>query len=210
MTRKERLKKYRRIWKKNKFYYYCKDPDIFDPYYVDLFDIKDGKCKDEVCWGKMRRIGRLEGDEGVEDVGVTSFGDVVVVRREKKEFGWWKDWCVVEWFREKSLVRRIRIEGRKYSGLVCYIARPHLTIIGECVYITDTINNIYEIPRHIEGKTPEDDEILISEDNPKYLLLSEDDNEVFEVFGFDVSENSLMVFGIIPGPQSFAFFHYDK
>ncbi|CAI9742765.1 Hypothetical predicted protein [Octopus vulgaris] len=87
ITQEERHKKYQRIWRNNKDYYYCDDPYIFDPYYVDVVDIKDGKCKDEVCGGKMRRLGRFEGEEGVDDVGVTSFGDVVVVRREKKEKG---------------------------------------------------------------------------------------------------------------------------
>ncbi|CAI9742996.1 Hypothetical predicted protein [Octopus vulgaris] len=81
ITQEERHKKYQRMWENNKDYYYCDDPDIFDPYYVDVVDIKDGKCKDEVCRGKMGRLGRLEGDEGVDDVGVTSFGDVVVLRR---------------------------------------------------------------------------------------------------------------------------------
>ncbi|CAI9742825.1 Hypothetical predicted protein [Octopus vulgaris] len=115
ITQEERHKKYKRIWRNNKYYYYCKDFDIFDPYYVDVVDFEDGKCKDEVCRGKMGRLGRFEGDEGVDDVGVTSFGDVVVVRREMKEegFGYWEVLCFVEWFREKSLVRRIRIERRK-------------------------------------------------------------------------------------------------
>ncbi|CAI9742838.1 Hypothetical predicted protein [Octopus vulgaris] len=212
ITQEERHKKYERRWEKNKDYYYCKDPDIFDTYYVDVVDIKDGKCKDEVCRGKMGRLGRFEGDEGVLDgVGVTSFGDVVVVRWEmKEEFGIWEVFCFVEWFREKSLVRRIRIEGGRFYDPEYYISRPRLTIIGECVYITDTINNIYEIPRHIEEETSEDDEILRLEDNPKYLLLRGDDNEVSEVLGLDVSDNSLMVFGIIPGRQSFAFFYFDK
>ncbi|XP_036371278.1 uncharacterized protein LOC118768601 [Octopus sinensis] len=209
ITQEERHKKYRRIWKNNKDYYYCIDSDIFDPYYVDVVDIKDGKCKDEVCDGKMRRWGRFEGYEGVVDgVGVTSFGDVVVLRRE---LGVREVFCLVEWFREKSLVRRIRIAEERVFGLeYYYTARPRLTIIGECVYITDFINNIYEIPRHIEEETSEDDEILRLEDNPKYLLLRGDDNEVFEVLGLDVSDNSLMVFGIIPGRQSFAFFYFDK
>ncbi|CAI9743015.1 Hypothetical predicted protein [Octopus vulgaris] len=212
ITQEERHKKYKRIWANNKYYYFCKDLDIFDPYYVDVVDIKDGKCKDEVCRGKMGRLGRFEGDEGVKDVGVTSFGDVVVLRREtkKRRFGWWEVFCFVEWFREKSLVRRIRIEeifdGREYN----YIPRPRLTIIGECVYITDSRNNIYEIPGHIEEETSEDDEILGLKDNPKYLLLRWFDNEVFEVLGLDVSDNSLMVFGIIPGRQPFAFFYFDK
>ncbi|CAI9743092.1 Hypothetical predicted protein [Octopus vulgaris] len=211
ITQEERHKKYERRWMNNKYYFYCKDPTLFDPYYVDVVDIKDGKCKDEVCRGKIRRCGRFEGDEGVDDVGVTSFGDVVVVRREwKKEFELWNDLCFVEWFRENLLVRRIRIEGSIFYGLDYYIPRPHLTIIGECVYITDRRNNIYEIPRHIEEETSEDDEILGLKDNPKYLLLRNIDNEVFEVLGLDVSDNSLMVFGIIPGRQSFAFFYYEK
>ncbi|CAI9743078.1 Hypothetical predicted protein [Octopus vulgaris] len=215
ITQEERDKKYVRMWENNKDYYHCIDPDIFDPYYVDVVDIKDGKCKDEVCHGKMGRLGRLEGDEGVVDgVGVTTFGDVVVLRREKKEkvewFEWWDVFCFVEWFREKSLVRRIRIEGGIIFGQEYYIPRPRQTIIGECVYITDFRNNIYEIPRHIEEETSEDDEILRSKDNPKYLLLRKDDNEVFEVLSLDVSDNSLMVFGIIPGRQSFAFFYFDK
>ncbi|CAI9742750.1 Hypothetical predicted protein [Octopus vulgaris] len=192
ITQEERHKKYKREWKNNKDYYYCDDPDIFDPYYVDVVDIKDGKCKDEVCRGKMGRFGRFEGDEGVEGVGVTSFGDVVVVRREKEEewSGWsemeerwterWDVLCFVEWFREKSLVRRIRIKERMSYDQEYYIPRPRLTIIGECVYITDTLNNIYEIPRHIEEETSEDDEILELEDNPKYLLLRGDDNEVLK------------------------------
>ncbi|CAI9743159.1 Hypothetical predicted protein [Octopus vulgaris] len=212
ITQEERDKKYKRIWRNNKDYYYCDDPDIFDPYYVDVVDIKDGKCKDEVCRGKMRRWGRMEGEEGVLDgVGVTSFGDVVVLRREmeKEESGRLKVFCFVEWFREKSLVRRIRIE-EIFIDLGYYIARPRLTIIGECVYITDLINNIYEIPGHIEEETSEDDEILELEDNRKYLLLRGYDNEVLEVLGLDVSDNSLMVFGIILGRQSFAFFYFDK
>ncbi|CAI9742759.1 Hypothetical predicted protein [Octopus vulgaris] len=196
----------------NKDYYYCKDPDIFDPYYVDVVDIKDGKCKDEVCRGKMRRLGRFEEMKGVDDVGVTSFGDVFVLRREIKEKGSGVvgSFCFVEWFREKSLVRRIRIGGGRFYVLGYYTARPRLTIIGECVYITDLNNNIYEIPGHIEEETSEDDEIRGLKDNPKYLLLRGDDNEVFEVLGLDVSDNSLMVFGIIPGRQSFAFFYFDK
>ncbi|CAI9742836.1 Hypothetical predicted protein [Octopus vulgaris] len=211
ITQEERDKKYDRIWRNNKDCYYCDDPDIFDPYYVDVVDFKDGKCKDEVCRGKIRRFGRFEGDEGVEGVGVTSFGDVVVVRREvKKESVKWEVLCFVEWFREKSLVRRIRIEERRFYVLEYYIPRPRLTIIGECVYITDLRNNIYEIPRHIEEETSEDDEILGLKDNPKYLLLRVDDNEVYEVLGLDVSDNSLMVFGIIPGRQPFAFFYFDK
>ncbi|CAI9743080.1 Hypothetical predicted protein [Octopus vulgaris] len=213
ITQEERDKKYQRIWENNKDYYYCKDPNIFDPYYVDVVDIKDGKCKDEVCRGKMKRKGRFAGDEGVDGVGVTSFGDVVVVRREMKEEDkpvWWKIFCVVEWFREKSLVRRIGTKATITSNLQYYIPRRHLTIIGECVYITDRRNNIYEIPQHIEEEITENNEILIYEYNPKYLLLREDDNEVFEVLGLDVSDNSLMVFGIIPGRQSFAFFYFDK
>ncbi|CAI9743157.1 Hypothetical predicted protein [Octopus vulgaris] len=74
----------------------------------------------------------------------------------------------------------------------------------------EIMNNIYEIPRHIEEETSEDYEILGLKDNPKYLLLRRDDNEVFAVLGLDVSDNSLMVFGIIPGRQSFAFFYFDK
>ncbi|CAI9742766.1 Hypothetical predicted protein [Octopus vulgaris] len=210
ITQKERHKKYQRRWLNNKDYYLCKDLNLFDPYYVDVVDFEDGKCKDEVCRGKMRRWGRWEGDEGVYDVGVTSFGDVVVLRREVKESGGWYVFCFVEWFREKSLLRRIRIEKGKFYGWEDYIARPRLTIIGECVYVTDTRNNIYEIPRHIEEETSEDDEILRLKDNPKYLLLRKDDNEVFEVLGLDVSDNSLMVFGIIPGRQPFAFFYFDK
>ncbi|CAI9742889.1 Hypothetical predicted protein [Octopus vulgaris] len=213
ITQEERDKKYQRIWANNKYYYICNDSYIFDPYYVDVVDIKDGKCKDEVCRGKVGRRGRLEGDEGVvEDVGVTSFGDVVVLRREmeEKESGDWDVLCFVEWFREKSLVRKIRIEEEIFINPEYYIARPRLTIIGECVYITDLINNIYEIPRHIEEETSEDIEILRSKDNSKYLLLRGDDNEVDEVLGLDVSDNSLMVFGIIPGRQSFAFFYFDK
>ncbi|CAI9742910.1 Hypothetical predicted protein [Octopus vulgaris] len=212
ITQEERDKKYEREWENNKDHYYCMDANLFDPYYVDVVDIKDGKCKDEVCRGKMARWRRLEGDEGVDGVGVTSFGDVVVVRRDwkEKESGWWEVLCFVEWFREKSLVRRIGIEGGVFSLLRCYYPSPHLTIIGECVYITDLKNNIYEIPRHIEEEASEDDEILISEDNPKYLLLRNIDNEVFEVLGLDVSDNSLMVFGIIPGRQYFAFFYFDK
>ncbi|CAI9742813.1 Hypothetical predicted protein [Octopus vulgaris] len=211
ITQEERHKKYERRWENNKDYYLCKGLDIFDTYYVDVVDFEDGKCKDEVCGGKMRRWGRFEGDEGVLDgVGVTSFGDVVVVRRKmKKEFGIWGVYCFVEWFREKSLVRRIRIK-EIFIGLECYISRPRLTIIGECVYITDTRNNIYEIPGHIEEETSEDDEILRLKDNPKYSLLRGEDNEVSEVLGLDVSDNSLMVFGIIPGRQSFAFFYFDK
>ncbi|CAI9742860.1 Hypothetical predicted protein [Octopus vulgaris] len=210
ITQEERQKKYKRIWRNNKYYYYCMDLDIFDPYYVDVVDIKDGKFKDEVCRGNMWRRGRLEGDEGVDGVGVTSFGDVVVLRREMKESGIWEVYCFVEWFREKSLVRRIRIEEGIFFDPGYYIPRPLLTIIGECVYITDIRNNIYEIPQHIEEETSEDDEILGLKDNPKYLLLREDDNEVYEVLGLDVSDNSLMVFGIIPGRQSFAFFYFDK
>ncbi|CAI9742652.1 XP_014783180.1PREDICTED: uncharacterized protein LOC106878473 [Octopus vulgaris] len=213
ITQKERHKKYKRIWINNKDYYFCNDPDIFDPYYVDVVDIKDGKCKDEVCRGKMRRFGRLEGDEGVLDgVGVTSFGDVVVVRKEMEKERWPERWdvlCFVEWFREKSLVRRIRIKEAVFV-MEYYIPRPRLTIIGECVYITDFRNNIYEIPRHIEEETSEDIKIRGLEDNPKYLLLRGEDNEVSEVLGLDVSDNSLMVFGIIPGRQSFAFFYFDK
>ncbi|CAI9742769.1 Hypothetical predicted protein [Octopus vulgaris] len=147
ITQEERDEKYERR-RYNKDNYYCDDPDIFDPFYVDVVDIKDGKCKDEVCRGKVGRLGRFEGDEGVDDVGVTSFGDVVVLRREYL--------CFVEWFREKSLVRRIRIGGRIYVLEYYYTARPRLTIIGECVYITDLDNNIYEIPRHIEEETSED------------------------------------------------------
>ncbi|CAI9742868.1 XP_014783180.1PREDICTED: uncharacterized protein LOC106878473 [Octopus vulgaris] len=213
ITQEERHKKYQRRWENNKGYYYCKDPDIFDPYYVDVVDIKDGKCKDEVCHGKMRRWRRLEEDEGVDGVGVTSFGDVVVLRREMEEkgSGGWEVFCFVEWFREKSLVRWIRMgEGISYGLEYYYIPRPRLTIIGECVYITDLINDIYEIPRHIEEETSEVIKIQGLKDNPKYLLLRGDDNEVFEVLGLDVSDNSLMVFGIIPGRQSFAFFYFDK
>ncbi|CAI9742842.1 Hypothetical predicted protein [Octopus vulgaris] len=212
ITQEERDKKYKRIWEKNKDYYYCKDSFIFDPYYVDVVDFEDGICKDEVCRGKMRRLGRFEGDEGVEDVGVTSFGDVVVLKKEMEEkgSGGREVFCFVEWFREKTLVRRIRIDERIFSFLGEYIQRPRLTIIGECVYITDFRNNIYEIPRHIEEETSEDDEILRLKDNSNYLLLRWDDNEVFEVLGLDVSDNSLMVFGIIPGRHSFAFFYFDK
>ncbi|CAI9743216.1 Hypothetical predicted protein [Octopus vulgaris] len=213
ITQEQRHKKYRRIRENNKVYYYCDDPNTFDSYYVDVdvVDIKDGKCKDEVCHGKMRRLGRFEGDSVVDDVGVTSFGDVFFLRGEmKEEFGSWAVLCIVEWFREKSLVRKMRIGGRGFYGLEYYIPRPRLTIIGECVYITDIENNIYEIPRHIEEETSEDNDILILKDNPKYLLPRGDDNEVFEVLGLDVSENSLMVFGIIPGRQPFAFFYFEK
>ncbi|XP_036371031.1 uncharacterized protein LOC115226813 [Octopus sinensis] len=131
ITQEERHKKYQRIWRNNKYYYFCKDLDILDPYYVDVVDIKDGKCKDEVYRGEMRRWGRFEGDDGVDGVGVTSFGDVVVLGREmkKEDFGQCEALCFVEWFREKSLVRRIRIGGMFY-GLEYYIPRPRLTIIG--------------------------------------------------------------------------------
>ncbi|CAI9720135.1 Hypothetical predicted protein [Octopus vulgaris] len=135
ITQEVRDEKYRR-WENNKYYYYCIDP-IFDPYYVGVVDIKDGKCKDEVCRGKMRRWGRLEGDEGVDGLGVTSFGDVVMRREMKKimevEIGIWEVSCFVEWLREMSLVRKIRIGERMFSFLEYYTPRPHLSIIGECI-----------------------------------------------------------------------------
>uniref|UniRef100_A0A0L8H2Q7 Uncharacterized protein n=1 Tax=Octopus bimaculoides TaxID=37653 RepID=A0A0L8H2Q7_OCTBM len=189
-------------------YYLCKESEANDSYYVDVVDMKDGKCKDEVCRGKKGRWRRIDGDARILDVRVTSSGDVVVMRREVEIDMRADDFCIVEWLREKSLVRRIRI-GEKYERGY-YIQRPRLSTIGECVYITDRLNNIFQMPEHIEGETSEDIEILSLKNNAKYLLLRTDDNEVFEVLGFDASENSFMVFGIIPGRQSFAFFHYDK
>ncbi|CAI9742569.1 Hypothetical predicted protein [Octopus vulgaris] len=213
LTEDERNNNYRKKWYNEKFCFLCDDNDAYGSYYVDVVDIKDGKCKDEVCHGKMARYKKLKGEALVDDVGVTSFGDVVVVRREgkkKDEDGEWvDDLCFVEWFREKSLVRRIRIKDIFYVGEFC-IQTPHLHTIGEYVYITDTANCIYQIPGHVEQQTSEEIEVLKPENIQNYLLLRWDDNEVFEVLGFDVSENSLMVFGIIPGRQSFAFFHYDK
>ncbi|XP_014776765.1 uncharacterized protein LOC106873774 [Octopus bimaculoides] len=204
-------KYYNRIYKYNDNQLVCGGHYIRDSYYVDKVDVKDGVCKYEVCHVKMRTYERFEGEEVVVDVGVTSFGDVVVVKREwkKNKFGGLDNLSFVEWFREKTLVRRIKLEGINY--LQEYdIQGPRLTKIGECVYITDKENNIYQIPGHIEQQTSEDIEILTLKDIQKYLLLRKDDNEVFQVLGFHISDDSFMVFGIIPGRQSFAFFYYDK
>ncbi|XP_029654165.1 zinc finger protein 431-like [Octopus sinensis] len=128
ITQEERHKKYKSKWRNNKDYYICDDPSIFDPYYVDVVDIKDGKCKDEVRREKMRRLGRLEGDEGVVDgVGVTSFGDVVVLGKQiKKEFGIWGVYCFVEWFREKSLKGSLTSHKRLHKGEKTY----HCNVCG--------------------------------------------------------------------------------
>ncbi|CAI9743730.1 Hypothetical predicted protein [Octopus vulgaris] len=210
ITQNERNKNYEKEIYNNRFYYFCKDPDACDSYYVDVVDINDGEIKYEVCRGKTKMLGKLEGEAVVFDVGVTSFGDVIVVRREtdKEELGRWVDLCFVEWYREKSLVRRIALEGKYYVG--DNIHRTRLITVGKNVYIRDRKNSIYQIPGHIEQETSEDSEDLTLKDIKKYSLLKQGDNEVFHVLGFDISENSFMVFGIIPGRQSFAFFFYDK
>ncbi|XP_036371046.1 uncharacterized protein LOC115226288 [Octopus sinensis] len=170
----------------------------------DVVDINDGTCKYEVCLGETMKYGKYEGDAVVFDVAVTAFGDVVVVRaeyEEEEDLNYDYDFCLVDWYREESLVRRIELVPGEIN-FKFDIYRPCLTVVGEYVYITDLENNIYQIPGQTEHQT--------SENTAKYLLLRWDDNEVFQVLGFDASDNSFMVFGIIPGRQSFAFFHYDK
>uniref|UniRef100_A0A0L8HQM5 Uncharacterized protein n=1 Tax=Octopus bimaculoides TaxID=37653 RepID=A0A0L8HQM5_OCTBM len=211
ITPHERDKHYGRFFYNNNFHYFCKDPNAYNSYYVDVVDLNDGTCKYEVCHGKTSEYGKLEGDSVVFDVVVTYFGDVVVARREKEEGGQWcdDDHYFVDWYTEQSLVRRIKLQPR-YNRSKYNIYRPCLTAVDEYVYIKDAQDNIYQIPGHIESQTFEDSEHLQTKDIEKYLLLREDDNEVFQVLGFDISDNSFMVFGIFPGHQSFAFFHYDK
>ncbi|CAI9742581.1 XP_036371046.1uncharacterized protein LOC115226288 [Octopus vulgaris] len=203
ITQNEREKNYNERHYNNT-YYKCIDHDAYDSYYVDVVDINDGTCKYEVCLGETMKYGKYEGDAVVFDVAVTAFGDVVVVRAESKEeedLNYDYDFCLVDWYREESLVRRIELVAGEIN-FKFDIYRPCLTVVGEYVYITDLENNIYQIPGQTEHET--------SENTAKYLLLRWDDNEVFQVLGFDASDNSFMVFGIIPGRQSFAFFHYDK
>uniref|UniRef100_A0A0L8GBS9 Uncharacterized protein n=1 Tax=Octopus bimaculoides TaxID=37653 RepID=A0A0L8GBS9_OCTBM len=204
ITQNERDKHYKVKYYNKNIYYACINPDAYDSYYVDVVDINDGTCKYEVCYGETMKYGKYEGDAVVFDVAVTAFGDVVVVRTETKkveELNCEYDFCLVDWYREESLVRRIElVPGEINFKLDIY--RPCLTAVGEYVYITDLENNIYQIPGQTEHQT--------FENTAEYLLLRSYDNEVFQVLGVDSSDNSLMVFGIIPGRQSFAFFHYDK
>ncbi|CAI9741692.1 Hypothetical predicted protein [Octopus vulgaris] len=179
--------------------------------YVDVLDIDidNGTCerKNEMYsevvkmreWEEVgvwiRMLMRKEVGLGVLDIAVTSSGDVVVVK--------WKNDSqdvVVLWYREKSLVNSICLP--KCTNYLNFKHRPCLTTLGDYVYVTDRLNNIYQIPGDIPHQT--------SEDIHKYLLLRDDDNEVFQVLGFHISDNSFMVFGIIAGRQSFAFFHYER
>ncbi|CAI9741702.1 Hypothetical predicted protein [Octopus vulgaris] len=179
--------------------------------YVDVLDIDidNGTCerKNEMYsevvkmreWEEVgvwiRMLMRKEVGLGVLDIAVTSSGDVVVVK--------WKNDSqdvVVLWYREKSLVNSICLP--KCTNYHNFKHRPCLTTLGDYVYVTDRLNNIYQIPGDIPHQT--------SEDIHKYLLLRDDDNEVFQVLGFHISDNSFMVFGIIAGRQSFAFFHYER
>ncbi|CAI9741701.1 XP_036370432.1uncharacterized protein LOC118768318 isoform X1 [Octopus vulgaris] len=177
--------------------------------YVDVLviDIDNGTCerKNEMYsevvkmrgWGEVGvwMLMREEVGLGVLDIAVTSSGDVVVVK--------WKNDSqdvVVLWYREKSLVNSICLP--KCTNYHNFKHRPCLTTLGDYVYVTDRLNNIYQIPGDIPHQT--------SEDIHKYLLLRDDDNEVFQVLGFHISDNSFMVFGIIAGRQSFAFFHYER
>ncbi|XP_014768683.1 uncharacterized protein LOC106868082 [Octopus bimaculoides] len=198
----ERNKKY------EKKYYFWKpsirllDPTYFDCYYVDVIDINDGTCKYEVCQGKTAIDENLDGDVVVFDVAVTCYGDVVVTTWETEEEQWGRyNGYFVCWYREQLLVRRIQLQPPVDIDTY-HIFRPCLTVIGEYVYITDIKNNIYQIPEQIELEK--------SEDIEKYLLLRNVDNEVYHVLGFDISDTSFMTFGIIPGRQSLAFFHYEK
>ncbi|XP_036371117.1 uncharacterized protein LOC118768539 [Octopus sinensis] len=163
-------------------------------YYVDVIAIDGKVCKyiHKVCsW-----LRKKEEIEVVLDIVVTSGGDIVVVKEERERY--WSGYAYdVIWFSE-HLVRSIKLPRYLYNN----IHRHYLTTQGEYVYIVDRYNNIYQIPGHIEHQT--------SEDIQQYLLLGGIDNEVYKVLGLDVSDNSLMVFGIIPGRQSFAFFYFDK
>ncbi|XP_036370435.1 uncharacterized protein LOC118768319 isoform X2 [Octopus sinensis] len=130
--------------------------------YVDVLDIDidNGTCErknemySEVV--KMRMLMRKEVGLGVLDIAVTSSGDVVVVK--------WKNDSqdvVVLWYREKSLVNSICLP--KCTNYLNFKHRPCLTTLGDYVYVTDRLNNIYQIPGDIPHQT--------SEDIHKYLLL---------------------------------------
>ncbi|CAI9743082.1 Hypothetical predicted protein [Octopus vulgaris] len=203
---------YNRIYKYNDSQLVCGGHYIRDitkgvrnyNYYIDIVDVDGVTCK----YNCKVDSGVLEvEDEDVESVVcgivVTSGGEIVVVTEERE--GWSSGDYDVCWYRE-HLVRSIKLPiDPDY-----YIYKPYLTTCAGYVYITDKDNSIYQIPAYIEHQTFENIEQQTSENIQKYLLLRGDDNEVFTVLGLDVSENSLMVFGIIPGRQSFAFFYYDK
>ncbi|CAI9742476.1 Hypothetical predicted protein [Octopus vulgaris] len=196
------LKYYNRIYRNNDKQLVCGGHYIKDRmkrkmynYYVDVVDVDywTGKYNREVCSGVRERV-EVEEIEML-DIIVTSDHDIVVMKIEKER--WRKDGhYVVCWYRE-HLVRSIKLP----TDLYYYMYRPYLTTHGDHVYITDKYNNIYQIPGDTEQQT--------SEDIEQYLLLTCDDNEVYKVIGFDISGDSFVVFGIIPGRQSFAFFHYD-
>uniref|UniRef100_A0A0L8H207 Uncharacterized protein n=1 Tax=Octopus bimaculoides TaxID=37653 RepID=A0A0L8H207_OCTBM len=167
-------------------------------YYVDIVDIDGRRCKysREVCSGEVK----VEEEVVVMfDLAVTSDGNIIIGKWESEELEQRNNDGHYEifWYKE-HLVRSIKVP--RYANY--YIHKPYLTTHHECIYTTDADNNIYEIPGHIEYQT--------SKDLEKYLLLRGEDNEVYKVLGFDISDNSFMVFGIIPGRHSFAFFHYDK
>ncbi|XP_036370931.1 uncharacterized protein LOC118768466 [Octopus sinensis] len=200
-------KYYNRIYKHSDNQLVCGGHEIGDRtkegrccynYYVDIVDIDGGTCKYNcgVCSG----VDVLKKERGVLvcDIAVTSGGDIVIVK--------WKDWqrwsgghYLICWYRDQLLVRSIKLQPGFDRD---YIYRPCLNIHGEYVYITDIYNNIYQIPGDIPHET--------AESIKQYLFLDGQDNEVFTVLGFGISDNSFFIFGIIPGRQSFAFFHYDK
>ncbi|CAI9743075.1 Hypothetical predicted protein [Octopus vulgaris] len=207
---------YNRIYKHNDNQFVCGGHYIRDIiedgkysyfYYVDVVNIEGQTCKytHRVCSGVVKRV-KVEAEVEIVvcDITVTSGGDIVVVKGEREECGVGEFSSTVvshgdvSWYREQLLVRCIKLPTLDYY----YVHRPCLTTHFDDVYITDRDNNIYQIPGPIEHQT--------SEDIGKYLLLRGDDNEVVEVLGLDVSDNSLMVFGIIPGSQPFAFFYFDK
>ncbi|CAI9743074.1 Hypothetical predicted protein [Octopus vulgaris] len=172
-------------------------------YYVDVVVIDGGTCESrrEVCSGE-EKVTVKELDMVVCDIVVTSSGDIVVakwtgeIRNRHGKSGGVIDVC---WYGETSLVSNVKAYRTQYSDIYTH----RLYTRGEYVYITDNDNNIYQLPQDTEH------EIMYNFEK-KYKLLSHEDNEVFQVLGLDVSDNSLMVFGIIPGPQSFAFFYFDK
>ncbi|CAI9743143.1 Hypothetical predicted protein [Octopus vulgaris] len=167
--------------------------------YVDLVDIngETRKFNREICSGEVNEV--LELEKVFCDVIATSDGDIVVMNWEMVEpadmNGGYQ--YVVCWYRE-HLIRKMKLSG----DIEYNMYRPYLTTRGDCVYITDKYSNIYQIPGHIEHQT--------SENIQEYLLLRWDDNDVFTVLGFDITDVSFVVFGITIGRQSFAFFHYDK
>ena len=102
-------------------------------------------------------------------IGVTSTGDIVVVKQS--------DGIVVSWYRE-CLVRSLKLLNTPINY------NSPLTIDSENVYMVDIYNNIHQVSVHNDNRQ---------------LFLHKYNMEVFPVVGFHVSDNFLIILGFIEG-----------